>query len=229
MRASYDPELVIQENYVISGDRFHHLAHVVRLDARDHLLLLNGKGLCVVTVVKLITKKEIHLDFLSQELAEQTLKYDVLIGIPKKDALDLCLKQATELGFRKILLVRTHYSQNRVPEIERMDNLLVSALEQSNSPYMPEVLSVELNEVEWDQYEHILLLDSQTKERQNNDRVSSRKSLLVLGPEGGFSESELTYLHALKQVEVQRLSTPILRTPTALATGAGILLGRLLD
>ncbi len=229
MRASYDPELSIQETYVISGDRFHHLAHVVRLDINDDLLLLNGLGLCVVTVVKLITKKEIHLEFVSQEMALQSLKYDVLIGIPKKDALDLCLKEATELGFRKILLVRTHYSQNRVPEKDRMDNLLISALEQSNSPYMPEVISVELNEIDWDQYEHVLLLDSQTNKRQNNDQALSGKSLLVIGPEGGFSESELDYLHALKQVEVQRLPTPILRSPTALAAGAGILLGRLLD
>jgi RsmE family RNA methyltransferase len=55
------------------------------------------------------------------------------------------------------------------------------------------------------------------------------KKLLIVGPEGGFSPSESQWLHQIKNVRVLQLPTGILRTPTAVATGAGIILESLLD
>lgn len=228
MRASWDAALTIQDNYSLTGDRFHHLVNVTRIRINEELLLLNGKGLKVFTRVESMTKRELRLTFISKEFSEPKFFMDLVLGIPKKDAFDLCLKQVTELGFRRIYLVRSQFSQNKVSEPERIQNVLVSALEQSNSAFLPEIIEAQWSDIPWEEYPLSLMMDSQTESRQNNDHKTVSPCLLIVGPEGGFSPQEIEELHRKPGMEVVRLPTPILRTPTAVATGAGIILGRLL-
>jgi len=228
MRASWDPELSVQDRYSVSGTRHHHLVNVVRLEAGEELLLLNGKGLRVLTRVEAISKKELHLTFCSFDYSEENHLMDLALGIPKKEALELCLKQATELGFRRIFFVRSEFAQSKWPDADRIQNVLVSALEQSNSHFLPVITVTDWTGLPWTDYSHILMLDSQSKNCQNVDQTPGPKALLIVGPEGGFSQAESAELHARSDIEIIKLPTPILRTPTAVAAGAGILLGRLL-
>lgn len=227
MRAHWLPDLTIQDDYSLTGDSLHHLVNVIRIDKGESLLLLNGKGLFVETLVEQISKKELRLKKNSDYTKELPFHFDLALGMPKRDALELSLKQAVELGFRKIYLIKSEYSQMRFPETDRTNNLLVSALEQSNAPFLPEVVHSDWNGIPWTQYDEALLLDSQTKIGASKSSVTGKK-LLIVGPEGGFSPEELSYLHGQTNVKVLNLPTPILRTPTAVATGAGILIQSLL-
>lgn len=228
MRAHWLDPLLVDESYTIKGDALHHLVNVIRIETNEELLLLNGKGLFVETIVESISKRELRLKTIRHYTQERTYTLDLALGMPKRDALELCLKEATELGFRKIYLVKSDYSQMRIPEEERMRKLLVSALEQSNAPFLPEVVTLDWKDISWDSYEESVLLDSQTKESQSQQNKKSGERILIVGPEGGFSPSELQYLRALNNVQIVNLPTPILRSPTAVATGAGLLLQRLL-
>lgn len=227
MRAAYLEDLSSQNQYTLSGDILHHLVNVIRIEKNEELLLLNGKGLSVITVVTDVSKKILTLKKLSEKNSETKFHLDLVLGIPKKDALELSLKEAVELGFNKIYLVRGTYSQNKVPEKERMASLLVSALEQSNSPFLPEVIEADWETVPWNDYGTVLLLDSQSGKATSSRSISDR-NLLIVGPEGGFSPEELESLRAKKNLESILLPTPILRTPTAVAAGAGVLLQRLM-
>jgi 16S rRNA (uracil1498-N3)-methyltransferase len=228
MRASFQQDLTIQDSYQLRGDAAHHLVNVVRIELGEEILLLNGAGLRVKTKVSSLSKREVLLEKLEHSNTERTFHMDLALGIPKKDALELSLKQAVELGFRKIFLVRSQYSQTKLPETERIMSLLISALEQSNSSYLPEIHPVSWDEIPAADYNEILLMDSQheTKKTQGQKMAAA---LLVVGPEGGFSPEESAFLHHLPKIRIVNLPTPILRTPTAVATGAGILLGSLLD
>ena len=230
MRAHWIPELEIKEDYVISGDGLHHLAHVVRIETNEELLLLNGKGLQVLTEVISISKREMRLKFKNSEIETRKYEISLVLGMPKREALELTLKQAVELGFKQVFLIKSDYSQMKAPEDERLQNLLVSALEQSNAGHMPEVRTASWESVPWSQFEEVLLLDSQTKNSPDSTQKKySGAYLMVVGPEGGFSPHELNFLRQLKNVSPINLPTPILRTPTAVSVGAGILLQRLLD
>ncbi len=225
MRATFVPDLAIQNEYSIIGDSHHHLVHVIRLEVGENILLLNGKGLVVEAQVEAISKKEVRLKFLSEKMGERAFELDLALGMPKKEALELTLKQAVELGFRKVYLIRSAYSQQKYLEADRMKSLLVSALEQSNSPFLPEIVEADWNKVDWESYEASLMMDSQTK---GMDAFSgtpfTAPRLLVVGPEGGFSPEEITFLHQRPKMSVLNLPTPIMRTPTAVATGAGVIL-----
>lgn len=228
MRASFQKDLTIQDSYQLRGDAAHHLVNVVRIEMGEEILLLNGAGLRVKTKVSSLSKKEVLLTSIEQVTAERTFQMDLALGIPKKEALELSLKQAVELGFRKIFLVRSQYSQTKLPETERIMSLLVSALEQSNSSYLPEIHSVSWNEIPANDYTEILMMDSQNETKKTHGQKMTA-ALLIVGPEGGFSPEESALLHQLPKIRIVNLPTPILRTPTAVATGAGILLGSLLD
>ena len=229
MRAHWLHDLNIQENYLLRDEALHHLVNVIRIEVGEELLLLNGKGLMVKTLVEAIQKKEMRLKFISSETASRKFLFDLALGMPKRDALELSLKQATELGFQKIYLIKSDYSQMRFPEADRVEKLLVSALEQSNAPFLPEVVEAQWNDINFSEYQEALLLDSQTKiQVRPAPHETTAPRLLIVGPEGGFSPAELTMLHSQNEVRVINLPTPILRTPTAVATGAGIMIQSLL-
>lgn len=228
MRASFQKDLTLQDSYQLRGDVAHHLVNVVRIELNEEILLLNGAGLKVKTKVSALSKREVTLTKIDHEEATRSFAMDLALGIPKKEALELTLKQAVELGFRRIYLVRSQYSQTKLPEADRLFSLLISALEQSNSAFLPELIPAEWKEIPASDYHEILMMDSQNaSQRTPSKKLNS--SLLIVGPEGGFSPEEAQFLHQLPNIRIVNLPTPILRTPTAVATGAGILLGSLLD
>ena len=229
MRAHWIKDLTVHEDYIIKGDALHHLAHVVRIKIGEELLLLNGKGQLVHTIVNMISKKELYLKMFSNFTQERKFQFDLALGIPKKEALELCLKEATELGVRNIYLIRSDFSQTGLPEPERIERILVSALEQSNAAFIPTVIEATWDSIPWHVYGQALLMDSQTKvqtKSQSSELTASR--LLIVGPEGGFSPKELANFHDRQLVRVVNLPTPILRTTTAVATGMGIMIESLL-
>ncbi len=229
MRAHWLKDLSVQDSYVLKDDSLHHLVNVIRIETGEELLLLNGSGLEVKTIVEAISKRELRLKFVSSSEKSRAFHFDLALAMPKREALELCLKEATELGFRKIYLIRSDYSQMKTPESDRMEKLLVSALEQSNATYLPEVIEATWEKIPFQEYAEAILMDSQTKlnaKTSKHDESASR--LLIVGPEGGFSPRELELLHSKEMVKVVNLPTPILRTPTALATGAGIMIQSLL-
>lgn len=227
MRASYQKDLKVLSEYIIRGDSFHHLANVVRLRVGEEILLLNGQGLEVRCQVDQVSKKEIFLKTLFHE--EKTLPYriDLALGMPKKDALDLSLKQAVELGVHTCYLVRSSHSQMKLPEADRLQKLLISALEQSNSPHLTEAVPADFDDIDYTFYDQVIVLDSQSKGDQRP--LGKGKYLLIIGPEGGFSPSELEFFDNVPNLIRLNLPTPIMRTPTALSCGVGVILQRLMD
>jgi 16S rRNA (uracil1498-N3)-methyltransferase len=228
MRAHWMATLPLQQSYQLQDEAFHHLVHVVRIEENEELLLLDGKGLEVTTIVDSVTKREIRLLYTGHSSRSLSYHFDLALGIPKRDALDLCLKQATELGFRRIYLIKSAYSQMKVPEMERVGKLLVAALEQSNAPFLPEIHPLSWSDIPWGEYEEALLLDSQTKGKSQILKIKDGRKLLIVGPEGGFSPEEINFLHSVSNLRALKLPTPLLRTPTAVAAGAGILIENLL-
>jgi len=229
MRASYQKDLIVQDDYQLKGETAHHLLNVVRVAVGDDILLLNGAGLAITTKVTSLSKKELVLKKIHHSEIKRSFVMDLALGIPKKEALELSLKQAVELGFRKIFLIRAEYSQIRVPEEERLGNLLVSALEQSNSAYLPEVILTDWDKIPSSDYGQIVMMDSQSLSQKSSNVTKIEARLLIVGPEAGFANDELALLHKLPGVNVLNLPTPILRTPTAVAAGAGVILKSLLD
>lgn len=227
MRAVYLKDLEINDQYFLKGDAHHHLVHVVRIEIGEKILLLDGKGLNVECEVASFNKKEVVLNKLAHKQTQLSYRLDIALGVPKKDAFDLCMKQVVELGIHTVYLVRSDYSQMRLPENDRIEKLLISGLEQSNSPLLTHFQETTFADIDYSQYQSVVLLDSQNNVQA--DKFVKGNILLIVGPEGGFSPEEFQFFEKLPHLVRLNLPTPIMRTPTALSCGTGIVLQRLMD
>jgi RsmE family RNA methyltransferase len=104
--------------------------------------------------------------------------------------------------------------------------LLVSSLDQSNNPFLPIIEEIKFQEAPVASYDQVILFDSVNKELAAL-RSGAQRLLLVLGPEGGFSVSELEWWKSHPQTVSIHLPTAIMRTPTALSCAIGFTLGKL--
>jgi 16S rRNA (uracil1498-N3)-methyltransferase len=221
------------ENIILDNESAFHLMKVLRVQKGEKVKVFNGEGLEILTEVSHITKAEITLMPLEFLTRSRNYKLDILFGIPKKEALELLLKISVELGVHDIIPWKSEFSQNKnyLTE-ERFEKLVESALIQSNNPFAPIYhTSKMLSEIKFEHYQYIYFFTSQNEE---NDEALSFKaplafdpnqtSLIVIGPEGGFSKKEHDFFISLKSSRAIQLPTPILRTPTALATCFGYVL-----
>lgn len=212
---------------VVKDDSFHHLVNVVRVKKTEKVKIFNGKGLEVLCDISSIEKKHLTLVATGVQLHQKPqIGIDVLIGTPKKEALEQCLKAAVELGVGTIYLSETDYAQKSFINAERQMSLLTSSIEQSNNPFLPEIFEIKNQEIDLSKYEQVVLFDSVNTGIEKL-KVGTNKVLIVVGPEGGFSESELVWWKSHPQTTSVHLPTAIMRTPTALSCAIGFTLGKL--
>ncbi len=212
---------------VVKNDSFHHLVNVVRVKKTESVKIFNGKGLEVLCGISSIEKKQLTLVAHEVQVHQKPkLGIDVLIGTPKKEALEQCLKAVVELGIGELYLAETEYAQKNTINPERQMSLLTSSIEQSNNPFFPVIHEIKSQEIDLSVYEQVVLFDS-VNTGTENFKVGTNKVLIVVGPEGGFSESELNWWKSHPQTTTVHLPTAIMRTPTALSCGIGFTLGKL--
>jgi 16S rRNA (uracil1498-N3)-methyltransferase len=230
MRAVYLPTTspVGHSKIEIEGEAHHHLSNVVRLRIEEKVRLLFGKGRTGVAKVLEITKKRITVEVGEILTESPTLVCDVAILLPKREALELMLKNATELGVNNVYLVRGIYSQEKLPVESRIEAIIESAMEQSNNSWGPKVTSLSsVEELGKLNYESYLYLDVPGNSLNQADGIKAMgKSLLVIGPEAGFAAEERDFLKQLPHSRAIVFSTPILRAPTAMVAGVGWWLAR---
>lgn len=208
----------------IDGEAFNHLK-VVRLKVGEKLLLLDGVGGSCMSELVALEKKHavVKTGPKSQQEASQSL--DLAIGLVKKDALDLCLKMAVELDAGHIYLLESQFAQRYDINLERVQRLLIQALEQSNARWLPKVSILNVTDLvdNAKNYQHMLVMGMSTGKAPNELSELHGHCLGVIGPEGGFSAEEELLLSKQENALATHLPTPILRTPTALAALAGVI------
>lgn len=229
MRAFYYPELPESASELtIDGEAFNHLK-VVRLKVGEQLLLLDGNGGSCMSELISLEKKFAVVKTGPKSVQEASKKLDLAIGLVKKDALDLCLKMAVELDVGRIYLVESQFAQRYDINLERVQRLLIQALEQSNARWLPQVAVATLEQVvdNAKNYQHMLVMGMSTGKAPNELDILEGHCLGVIGPEGGFSPEEELLLSKQANALATHLPTPILRTPTALAALAGVIFTKL--
>lgn len=225
MRAIYYPfkKESAQSVIDVTGDPAKHL-NVVRIKTNEEVLVLNGNGLKALTRVGEISKNQIVL--LVQEISEVAPghKMSLAIAAPKKDAFEDILKIAVELGVQNIFPLTSAFSQYEYQESDRVSRILESALVQSNNLYMPKIhQQVELATFLDSSKSPLYFFNSVAGKSGKVEKISD-ELIILIGPEGGFSDEEQALILKRPNVFSIHLPTPILRAPTAVASSMGYLL-----
>lgn len=217
---------------VLKSKDYHHLINVIRLKKNEKVLLFDKCENVLNAQVVLITKKDIELVILEKSKYQKRSQhsFSVALGKLKKDALDLSIKQLVEIGCENIIIYQSSFSQSYPLKWDRVEKLIISAMEQSNNFVFPKVTELNFDKLvekiskNSDQVVYFSSLETEVSERDQKIDTFPISPLLIIGPEGGLSDLEEKKILD-KTSFVLNLPTPILRAQTAVSFCSGFWLG----
>ena len=210
---------------VLSERNHHHLSRVLRAKTSQVIELFDGTGRSCQAIIKNISKRETIAQILNiAEHNDKRLPVTLGLALIRSDRFDWALQKVTELGVFAIQPLITQFtdsppSQGRLKKKwEHWQNILINACEQSENNWLPELrVPSYLHELVFPQQ---VVMAHPASESAYID--TTKESLLLIGPEGGFSDDEVSAL-LKKQVKPMSLGPRILRAETAAIVGLTLL------
>lgn len=204
----------------LGRDQAHYLFGVMRMGTGDRVAIFNQtSGEWLAEVVE-AGKRAGTLRCL-ERTRERLLPADVwLLFAPiKKERTDFIVEKATELGAAGIQPVTTEFTQSGRIKLDRLRAHAVEATEQCGGTFVPEVRELaKLDEVlaGWPVGRRLMFCDEMLAgDRKGLDGAKPGPWAILVGPEGGFSETERARLSALPFATAVSLGPRILRADTA--------------
>lgn len=206
----------------LDGPEGHHAASVRRLRVGERVALTNGLGKRSRGAVTALEPKALLIEI--DEIIDEPLpklSFGLVQALAKGDRDELAIQAATELGVLHVVPWQAERSISRWDEakarkgVDRWQTICDEASKQALRARFAEVRSPVTTKQIVGISEHVLVLDPTADTSITEfDLPASGTVFLVVGPEGGISESELK---ALEDGGCQRvhLGPGILRTSTA--------------
>lgn len=235
---------------VLSEMHSHYLRHVLRMKHGMPLLLFNaaaGEWRAELVMEAREAPLKVRLaEPTRPPLAAEGHAPDIwLLCSPLKPArLALALEKATELGVRAVHLVRCAFTQPPPPALPRLQRVMIEAAQQCGRldvPLLHPPRRLEDLLQSWTPRRLVLWCDelaaagaADTGDAGTGDAgttwldaralaaQTARQWAVLVGPEGGFSETERRFLLRLPHVRRLALSAHILRAETAAAAALAI-------
>lgn len=215
----------------ITGEKAKYLATVLRCKEGEELVVFDGKGASLKTIIRRITKKDILAEIV--EAIEGDLKTPLPVtliqGLLKGEKMDLVIQKTTELGIRKIVPVITERSQLReTRKLDRWKKIAEEAARQCGRNDIPDISELlAFNEIftEKTSPDTLSLLfweggglplkEAVLTQSPSQAPASALQPInILIGPEGGFSAKEVELAKANGCI-VTSLGERILRAETA--------------
>jgi 16S rRNA (uracil1498-N3)-methyltransferase len=139
----------------------------------------------------------------------------------KRARLDWLVEKATELGVAALLPVWTRHTQSERLNLDRLHAHAIAAAEQSERLSVPELRpprTLDAVLAEWPAGRHLMVCDETGAGEPIAEaaaRLMPGPVALLIGPEGGFAETELDSLGKLSFVMRVGLGPRVLRADTA--------------
>lgn len=189
-----EPNLHTLEYVELSGQEARHASKVLRKNVGDLLILVNGEGCKATAEIQSIQKNSLSLRIQSRELREQPEGKKVLgLGIIKvRDRFEFAIEKAVELGATTICLFESDHSERTRIKEDRLESIIQSAFKQSGRWWKPGlIIKNDLKSVLFEFADHEVLMAHEKKQVEPFTPSLKKEKLLLVGPEGGFSEKEV--------------------------------------
>ena len=232
MHSFYVPKTQCNEDFITITDSEHHyLRNVLRLENGETIRIIDGEGSVYIAEASDIKTDSTVVRILNHTHYPKTAPVIILFqGIPKHDKMEWVLQKTTELGVSHIVPILTERSLQIPSEnrYERWQRIILTATKQCGRVWKPKlgnminfqecinaIHSYTLRLILWEQ-EKRQHIKSVLRESPKVDSIA-----LIVGPEGGFTESEVDMAIDYGCIPV-RIGTNVLRTETAAITGIAI-------
>jgi 16S rRNA (uracil1498-N3)-methyltransferase len=200
----------------LAGPEAHHLAVVCRVRAGDRVYLFNGDGRQYLASVSDANKRNVQLkiEAVEEPIRELGFRLEVAAPLPKGDRGQFLVEKLTELGVTDFVPLRTARSIVHPKDIDKLRRYVIEASKQCGRNVLMRVQPVS----EWTEYAAREGLPSLRLIAQpggeNLVAGTGEDVVCAVGPEGGFTDEEITRAR-LAHWRVVNLGSRILRVETA--------------
>lgn len=219
MNLFYSPHIQ-GDTHMLDEAESKHAIRVLRLLKGEKVVMVDGLGTWYEAVIEEDHPKRCLLSILTREEKHQALEYKLHLAVaPTKniERFEWFLEKATEIGITEITPLLCQRSERKQVKMDRLERILVSAMKQSLKAYKP-ILNDPMSFEEFMDLEHKgtrgIAHCMESKRVGIEALGNSGAYTLMVGPEGDFTEQELS-----KALEVGfapfHLGSSRLRTETA--------------
>ena len=227
MHVFYTPD--IQTRPELPEEEAAHAIRVLRLEAGDEVTLTDGKGCFYRAEISAASNKRCLvniLETLPQEPLWQGHLHLAMAPTKNMDRTEWFAEKATEIGFDELTFLNCHFSERKVIKTERIRKILVSAIKQSLKAQLPKLNEMtDFNRLVRQPFggQKFIAHCYEGEKPLLKDIVRrGEDALILIGPEGDFSEEEvkLAVEQGFRPVSLGRSR---LRTETAALVACHIL------
>ena len=227
MHVFYTPD--IKHSAELPEEEAAHAVRVLRLQPGDEVTLTDGRGSFYRAEITTATNKRCLVRILEAQPQAPLWSGHLHIAMaPTKnmDRTEWFAEKATEIGMDELTFLNCRYSERKVIKTERIHKILVSAIKQSLKARLPR-----LNEMtDFDKFieqpfsgqKFIAHCHPGEKPLLRDIMLPGQDALVLIGPEGDFSEEEVRKAEARGFFPIS-LGKSRLRTETAALVACHIL------
>lgn len=208
------------QSFSFDKEESRHIIKVLRKKDSDILHVTNGSGLLFETQITLASDNKCIVEVLSITNAEKPKFHLHLAVAPTKmnDRFEWFLEKATEIGIQEITPIFCDRSERKVINKDRFEKIILSAMKQCNETFQPKLNeAISFKEFIKQQQNGLQLIAhcEETDKKSLKEVLKPNEDVTILiGPEGDFSEKEIT-LALENNYKPVTLGNTRLRTETA--------------
>ena len=219
MNLFYQPQLP-QGILHLDADESRHVVKVLRKKQGDCIRVTDGKGFFYDVVIDQADPRHCTFD-VTKKTQAPSRNFAIHIAIsPTKNAdrIEWFVEKSVEFGIDEITLLECDHTERQHLKVERLEKMAISAMKQSLKAKLPvihpltsfqnAILSGHASE------KYIAHVDSENPNQLQNIATVGTSYLVLIGPEGDFSDEELTLANAQGFKKIS-LGPSRLRTETA--------------
>jgi 16S rRNA (uracil1498-N3)-methyltransferase len=215
------PEPISTGTVRLEGEEFHHLTHVCRYHVGDRVVLFNGDGREYLAVIRNVTRRYAELVVESVQEVSRELPAPLWLAapLPKGDRQQFLIEKLTELGTARYIPLSTQRSviTPATTRLEKLRRYVIEACKQCGRNRLMEIASpLELPTLlsSREVPEHRLMADVRGEPLRWEHFPVRQATVVVVGPEGGFTEQEIAQARQAGW-QLVALGSRILRVETA--------------
>jgi 16S rRNA (uracil1498-N3)-methyltransferase len=220
----------------MDGDAAHHLGHVLRAQVGQFYELSDGSAAWLARIES-VARNRVEFALLEQLPPPQAVAdITLLLAIVKFDAFEWAIEKATELGVTRIIPLAAARSEKGLltavaKRSQRWQKILLESSQQSRRIRVPQLsdLAKPAEAFEKETVECRLVLSERSDAPsirktlgRSNHLNASTTTALAIGPEGGWTDEELSSARTAGFQEAS-LGQLILRTETAVISALAVL------
>ena len=216
----------IETKQTLSEEESGHCVRVLRYSAGDEILITDGRGTTYTARITNPHPKHCDFEIISREKQEPHHHFHLHIAIaPTKniERMEWAIEKCVEIGVDEITPLLCRFSERKQLRTDRLEKIILSAAKQSLTPYLPVLHELTLYDAfvksqgsrDKSQEQKFIAHCYKEDKRVLKDEIEQGRDVLVLiGPEGDFSEQEIAEALSLGFIPVS-LGNSRLRTETA--------------